>query len=351
MARDGAGTYSLPQAPFVSGTVISSTAVNSDFSDIATALTQSLAKDGQTVPTANLPMGTYRHTGVGNASARDQYGAVGQVQDGSFVWCGTAGGTADALTLTPSPAITTYTTGQKFRFKASSSANTGAATVAISGLTTRAIQLNDAALVAGDIAANKYYEILYDGTAFQIQRVSVSVTPYTGGLNTIYVPAGAMVARTTNGAATGTVETTTNRVMLRSLDFDPTTNEFAQFSVRMPKSWNEGTVTAAFTWKHAATTVNFGVVWGIQGVALSDDDAADTAFGTAQTVTDTGGTTNDIYISATTSAVTIGGTPAAQDWVCFQVYRDAAAGGDTMAIDAGLLGVTLYYTTDAATDA
>lgn len=172
MARNGSGTFSLPEAPFVSGTVISSTAVNSDFSDVANALTASIANDGQTPITANLPMSGYRHTGVGNSSARTMYAATGQVQDSSFTWCGTAGGTADALTLTPTPAITAYAAGQKFAFKASSSANTGAATVAISGLTTKALQLNDAALAAGDIAANKYYEILYDGTAFQVQRVS-----------------------------------------------------------------------------------------------------------------------------------------------------------------------------------
>lgn len=47
MPRNGTGTYSLPQPPFVSGTVISSAAVNSDFSDIATALTGSLPRDGQ----------------------------------------------------------------------------------------------------------------------------------------------------------------------------------------------------------------------------------------------------------------------------------------------------------------
>lgn len=352
MARDGAGTYSLPQAPFVSGTVISSPAVNSDFSDIAAALTQSLAKDGQTVPTANLPMGNYRHTGVGNAVARTDYAAAGQVQDGAFIWCGTAGGTADALTLTPTPAITSYATGAKFRFKAGASPNTGAATVAISGLTTKALQINDTALAAGDIVANKYYEILYDGTAFQVQRVSAAtVTQYTGGLQTIYVPAGAMTARTTNGAAGGTVETTTNRVMIRSLDFDAGTLEYAQFQVRMPKSWDEGTITATFLWSHAATTTNFGVVWAIQAVAVSDDDALDVAFGTAQTVTDTGGTTNDLYISSATSAVTVGGTPQAQDLVIFQVYRDATNGSDTLAIDARLMGVTINYTTDAATDA
>ena len=86
--------------------------------------------------------------------------------------------------------------------------------------------------------------------------------------------------------------------------------EFAQFSMQMPKGWNEGTVTALFVWSHAATATNFGVVWGIQGLAVSDDDALDAAFGTAQTVTDTGGTTSDLYRSPETAAVTIGGTPA-----------------------------------------
>lgn len=171
------------------------------------------------------------------------------------------------------------------------------------------------------------------------------------GLHTIYVPAAAMVSRTTNGAAAGTVETTTNKVMLSTLDFDTTTQEFAQFSIRMPKSWNEGTVTASFAWSHASTTTNFGVAWAIEGVAISDGDAGDAAFGTAQQVADTGGTTNTLYVTAATSAVTIAGTPAAEDWVVFQVKRVPADAADTMAIDARLHGVTLYFTTDALTDA
>lgn len=47
MPRNGTGTYSLPEPSFVSGTVISSAAVNDDLSDIATALTGSLPRDGQ----------------------------------------------------------------------------------------------------------------------------------------------------------------------------------------------------------------------------------------------------------------------------------------------------------------
>lgn len=171
------------------------------------------------------------------------------------------------------------------------------------------------------------------------------------GKETIFIPASAMISRTTNGAAAGTVETTTNKVMFSTLDFDTTTQEFSQFSIRMPKSWNESTITAAFTWSHASTTTNFGVVWALEAVALSDDDAGDTAFGTAQQVADTGGTTNDIYVTSATSAITIAGTPAAEDWVVFQVKRVPSAGSDTMAIDARLHGVTLYYTTDASTDA
>ena len=48
MPRNGSGSYSLPQAAFVPGTTISSSAVNSDLSDIASALTGSVAADGQT---------------------------------------------------------------------------------------------------------------------------------------------------------------------------------------------------------------------------------------------------------------------------------------------------------------
>lgn len=170
------------------------------------------------------------------------------------------------------------------------------------------------------------------------------------GKHSIWMPAAAMTSRTTNGPAAGTLEMTTNKVMFKTLDFDATTQEFAQFSIRMPKSWNEGTVSFFPVWSHAATVTNFGVVWGLQAVAISDDDAGDAAFGTAQTSTDTGGTTNDIYQGAESSAITIAGTPATGDWVVFQVYRDPAAGSDTLAVDARLHGLLVLYTVDASKD-
>lgn len=54
MPRNGSGTYTLPQPAFVAGTTISSAAMNSDLSDIATALTGSLPRDGQAGMTGPL---------------------------------------------------------------------------------------------------------------------------------------------------------------------------------------------------------------------------------------------------------------------------------------------------------
>jgi hypothetical protein len=175
-----------------------------------------------------------------------------------------------------------------------------------------------------------------------------SAAGYNGGVQSIPILASAMTARTTNGAAAGLTETTTNKVMLSVLDFDAGTDEFAQFLFPMPKSWDESTITAQFIWTAASGSGD--VVWGIQAVAISNDDALDAAFGTAQTVTDTLTATGDQCTTSFTSAVTIGGTPAEGDLVCFQVYRDANNGSDTLGVDARLIGIRLNITTNAADD-
>jgi hypothetical protein len=57
MSRNGTGTYNLPAGnPVVTNTTISSTWANTTLTDIATALTGSLASDGQTPATGNLDM-------------------------------------------------------------------------------------------------------------------------------------------------------------------------------------------------------------------------------------------------------------------------------------------------------
>ena len=170
------------------------------------------------------------------------------------------------------------------------------------------------------------------------------------GQQTIWYPASGMTSRTTNGPSSGQLETTTNAVNVAYLAFDASTSEGAQFSILMPKSWDAGTIIAEFVWAHPSTTTNFGVTWGIRAVAFANDDALDTAFGTAQEVSDTGGTTNDVYKTAETSAMTVAGSPGAEELVVFEVYRDPADAGDTLAVDAYLIGVKLHYTVSAVND-
>ncbi len=168
------------------------------------------------------------------------------------------------------------------------------------------------------------------------------------GLETIWVPANAIVPNTTSGCAASNTETTTNDVMIPVCDFDAATDEAAQFTVGFPKNWDEGTITAQFSWTAASGTGN--AIWGLQCLARSDDDALDTAFGTAQTVTDGLTATGDLMISGTTSAITVGGTVAEGDIVWCRAYRDADNGSDTFSADARLVGVRVFYTTNAYTD-
>ena len=171
------------------------------------------------------------------------------------------------------------------------------------------------------------------------------------GTETIWVPASAMYGSTTNGADAQQVETTATRPDLKVLDFDAGTKEYAQFAIAMPKSWNLGTVTFQYFW--APSNTNTGnCIMGLQGVSVSNDDTADVVFGTAQEVTDAGGgAVEDVLVSSVSSAMTIAGTPADDDLTFFQLYRDAADGSDTFTGDARLMGIKLFYTTDAANDA
>lgn len=54
MPRNSNGTYTLPESPFAAGTVIESSVVNSDFSDIGNTLTTALAATGVSFMTAPI---------------------------------------------------------------------------------------------------------------------------------------------------------------------------------------------------------------------------------------------------------------------------------------------------------
>jgi len=180
---------------------------------------------------------------------------------------------------------------------------------------------------------------------------SGAVAVKKAGKETMWVPSSAMYATTTNPAEANQVETTALRPDMKVFDFAAAADDFVQFSVAFPKSWNEGTITYQAFW--TPSTTNTGdCIWGLQGVSCGDNDTIDVAFGTAINVTDAGiGTVEDQQVTAESSAVTIAGSPAVDQQTYFQFFRDANAGGDTFTGVARLLGIKIFFTTDAANDA
>ena len=169
-----------------------------------------------------------------------------------------------------------------------------------------------------------------------------------GGKHSIWVPASAMYPNTTSGCSALTQVELSNGPELKVLDFDDGSDEFAQFTVAFPKSWNEGTVTFQPFWTISATGTNT-VAWQLAGVGFGDSDDINTAFGTAVATSAKAhsGTSGDMMVSDESGAITISGA-SADSVTYFQINRDTSA--DNHASDARLVGVKIFYTIDAGND-
>lgn len=89
-------------------------------------------------------------------------------------WGGTSTGSADAQVIAPAREPSAYVEGQWFGFKAGYT-NTGAATLQVGDLDPVAIRQNDAALGAGDLTAGQTYQVMYDGSHFQLYGQATAV--------------------------------------------------------------------------------------------------------------------------------------------------------------------------------
>ncbi len=179
---NGSGQFDVftPGNPRVAGTTITSSVINSTNTDFATGLTNAITRDGQSPPTADLPMGGNNHTNVGAATVRTEYARADQVQDASTVWLTAVAGT-NTITATAPLSMSAYTAGQMFRFIPAVS-NTGAATINLNGIGAKSITKNGIlALEAGDMISNQIQTIIYDGTQFQlISPLRMRAGTYTG---------------------------------------------------------------------------------------------------------------------------------------------------------------------------
>ena len=201
---------------------------------------------------------------------------------------------------------------------------------------------------------------LAKGTGTQTLRMNSGatapewVTPVSQssiGLSTIWVPAVAMYPTSTLGCeAVAQVEITAQRPELKTLDFKTAADSYAQFAIAFPKSWDKSYLQYRTYWSVTGTDVNT-VVFTLSAYAISSDDPMNPAFpaGVANTALAHSGTANDLMVNALSGNVTVGGTPADGDQVFFQVMRDVSAG--TQTADVRLLGIKLFFTTNAENDA
>ena len=366
--------------------------------DLATGINQAINKDGSNAFTGAANLGSQKITSLADGTAHTDGVNAGRIQDGGLIFQATDSGSANTYAIALTPAVTAYVAGQVFHFKAAN-ASSGASTLNVNALGAKNIKKkNDQDIAAGDIEQNAIVSVIYDGTSFQMLSqlgtsagsmssftltgdsgsnqtvedgntvdiaggtgidtvvgstdtvtVSVDSTIKKVGKETIWIPAVAMYGNTTNGAEAGQTELS-NGPEIKTLDFDKDSDEFAQFAVAFPKSWNEGTVTfqAFFT---AASTNTGTTAFVLNAVALADNGDLNTAFGTAvgPTAKAMSGTSNDLAVTAESGAVTIAGSPSTDEYVFFQIMRDVSA--DSLTADAKLLGIKLFFTTDAANDA
>jgi hypothetical protein len=178
--------------------------------DIAAALTTSWQINGDTSPTANLPMNTKKFTGMAQGSARTDSLRIDQVQDNDFVYAGTVDGTANAIELTTVPSCTPVE-GMTIVFIPGSD-STSTVTVDLNGDGATALQYNAAALSGGEVQAGLPARITHDGTVWQLEN-SARLTDLNAlaktdgniivGDGTNWVAESGATARTSLGLGTG----------------------------------------------------------------------------------------------------------------------------------------------------
>lgn len=91
---------------------------------------------------------------------------------GAVMVAGVDAGTVNAIVITPTPALTEYTTRMLVVWHQTTS-NTGATTINISGLGAKSVvSVANAALASGDLVAGRVYVGIYDDTSVQLEAVT-----------------------------------------------------------------------------------------------------------------------------------------------------------------------------------
>lgn len=172
----------------------------------------------------------------------------------------TAGGTT-TYTLTPSPAITAYATGQEFVIKMNAT-NTGASTINVSALGAKSLTKGGAtALASGDLLIDAVYKIVYDGTQFQVSGIS------------------GVTASSTDSFTNKTITDSTNNVMAKSLKSATTTVDVSAATAPSSGQVLTATGTTTATWQTPASGLSSKIIAATRDMTAATGNVSYTGAG------------------------------------------------------------------------
>jgi hypothetical protein len=183
------GTYTLPAGnPVVTGTTITSTWANTTFSDVATALTGSVATDGTSPMTGILQMGNNKITGVADGTASSDVATVNQISNPTIT-----GGTIDGAPI----GAANPKNGAFLALTANSAAFSGVSTGAtVTPSSDNSTKLATTAFVQSAISAISSGVTTFNTRSGNVTLISADVTTALG--YTPYNSGGATVITTSN---------------------------------------------------------------------------------------------------------------------------------------------------------
>jgi len=170
MTWDGAGTHNRIHnfsADASAGIQAQAVRFDAEFDDISTALENCQTLTGETTPTANSPMGGFRHTGVAAATSAAEYLRADQSSNQVGIYIRDTNTTATG-TISGSAAVfpTAFTDGQRVSVKVSADGSTSAPrAIIINGLSANIIDNKGSAVDAIRMVSTGTYDLVYNASA------------------------------------------------------------------------------------------------------------------------------------------------------------------------------------------
>ncbi|QQM14856.1 hypothetical protein [Stenotrophomonas phage BUCT555] len=260
MPRNGSGTYLLPTGinPVVTQTLITSNWANTTMSDIASAITGSIARDGQGVPTADIPWGDFRLTNLGDATNLTDAINLRTAQSSKYLRAMSVTGVND-ITATLVGGLQVPISGQLLVLTPTAD-NTGPATLALNGGAAYPITTpGGAQMKAKSLRATVPYFLMFYNGAWVIQSAGSGAAFAQGAISGWDRPAsGTFPAVTIANTSQVSVPSGTGRIVAPGA---------SNFTDAIEVVWSSATVSITSLATAFCTTIGVDVTGAVTQIA------------------------------------------------------------------------------------